>query len=118
MIFDSIFGKKKESFVLNLKGMDTSLKKYPINDMENNFFFEFSKRYPQYYPGLSMERMSNGVIKFSYRTYPIGGVSFHSKKPHIFVENDFRYKDPYKIIEDDLFNHYEDIINVIKRKCK
>ncbi len=114
MIFDNLFKKKKESFVLPLTGMDNSLKKYPLNDFENNFFYGFKSKYPQYYSGMSFNRMSDGSIKFAYRTYPIGGLT---RKGILFIETDFRHKEPYKNFDNPL-NHYDDIVSCIKRKLK
>ena len=114
MIFSNFFKNRKESFVLPLTGMDNSLKKYPLNDFENNFFYGFKSKYPQYYSGMSFNRMSNGMIKFSYRSYPIGAIN---RKGVLFVERDMRFKDPWAEFSDPL-NHYDDIVACIKRKLK
>ena len=114
MIFNNLFKNKKDSFVLPITGMDASLKKYPTNDFENNFFYGFKIKYPQYYSGMSFNRMSNGMIKFEYKNIPIGGLT---RKGVLFVEQDMRHKNPY-IEFPDAMNHYDDIVICIKRKIK
>lgn len=114
MIFDNLFKRKKDSFVLPIDGMDSAIKKYPLNDFENNFFYGFRTKFPNWYIGMQFYRTSKGTIQISYRGYPIGGLT---RKGILYIEKDLRYKDPF-ITFDDPLNHYDDIVSCIKRKLK